>query len=420
MAVETPALTAVMARLEQPEINLAAYGGVVFPLALIIESPIIMLLAASTALCKDLGSYQRVRRFMMTAGAALTGLHVLVAFTPLYYVVVETILKVPGPIVEPARTGMMIMTPWTWSIAYRRFNQGVLIRFGHSRLVGIGTVIRLSADGVVLLLGYLLGSVAGIVVATSAIVAGVISEAVYSGRVVRPVVNGPLHQSKVITPALTWQAFYAFYVPLAMTSLLTLLANPIGSAALSRMPQALASLAVWSVVTGLLFLFRSMGVSYNEVVVALLDERYSSPSLRQFAFFLAGATSLGLFVIAATPLSNFYFSAISALPQHLASLAKMGLWFTIPLPALSVLQSWYQGTILHGGRTRGISEAVMVYLISSIVTLGAGVVWGGAPGLFVGLASLTICTAIQTLWLWFRSRSVLEQVRRRDAATGLI
>src|SRR5512134_1247840 len=88
MAVELPAISAVIARLANPEIHLAAFGGVVFPLALIIESPIIMLLAASTALSKDWASYMRMRRFMMVSGAVLTALHVLVAFTPLYDIVV--------------------------------------------------------------------------------------------------------------------------------------------------------------------------------------------------------------------------------------------------------------------------------------------------------------------------------------------
>lgn len=50
MGLEGPAISAVIARLANPEINLAAYGGVVFPLTLFIEAPIIMLLAASTAL----------------------------------------------------------------------------------------------------------------------------------------------------------------------------------------------------------------------------------------------------------------------------------------------------------------------------------------------------------------------------------
>ena len=64
MALELPALSAVIARLEDPEIHLAAYGGVVFPIALIIEAPVIMLLAASTALSKDWASYSLLRNYM--------------------------------------------------------------------------------------------------------------------------------------------------------------------------------------------------------------------------------------------------------------------------------------------------------------------------------------------------------------------
>ena len=166
MAAELPALSAVVARLPNPSINLAAYGGVIFPLALIIESPILMLLSASTALSKDWASYRKIWRFMMVTSAVMTGLHLLLVFTPLYYVVVRGILGVPEVIVEPARIGLMIMTPWTWAIVYRRYHQGVLIRFGHSKAVGAGTVMRLSANGLVLLIGYSLGTVSGIVVAT--------------------------------------------------------------------------------------------------------------------------------------------------------------------------------------------------------------------------------------------------------------
>ena len=147
MALELPALSAVVARLPDPRIHLAAYGGVVFPLALIVESPVIMLLAASTALSRDRDSYARLRKYMLAAGAGLTGLHLLVAFTPLYDLVASGLLGAPAEILEPARLGLRIMTPWTWSIAYRRFHQGVLIRFGHSRTVGLGTMVRLSTDG---------------------------------------------------------------------------------------------------------------------------------------------------------------------------------------------------------------------------------------------------------------------------------
>src|SRR4030042_70858 len=186
MGIELPVISAVIARLANPEINLAAYGGVISPLALIIESPIIMLLAASTALSKDWPSFIKIRRFMMAASACLTLLHILIAFTPLYYVVVEQLMGMPHDIIQPARVGLMIMTPWTWSIAFRRFHQGVLIRFGHSKAVSTGTLIRLVADLTVLGIGYTVHTIPGVIVAASAVVAGGNSERVLVGVFARP------------------------------------------------------------------------------------------------------------------------------------------------------------------------------------------------------------------------------------------
>jgi hypothetical protein len=326
MGAELPALSAVVARLPNPEINLAAYGGIVFPIALIIESPIIMLLAASTALSKDWPSYRKLYRFMMVSGAALTALHVLIAFTPLYYVVAVHILGAPLVIVEPGRIVLMLMTPWTWSIAYRRFNQGVLIRIGHSKADGVGTLVRLSADLTVLFAGYLIGTIPGIVVATCAVSAGVISEAIYAGIAVRPVLRRQVRPAPLVEPRLTLRSFLDFYIPLAMMQLLFLLVQPIGSAAMSRMPLAIPSLAVWPVLSGLTFMLRSLGVAYNEVVVALLDEPLSWQSLRRFTLLLLISTTALQLLITATPLSRAWFEQISGLRPELVTMAIVGLW----------------------------------------------------------------------------------------------
>lgn len=411
MSAELPALSAIVARLENPEINLAAYGGVVFPLALIIEAPIIMLLAASTALSKDEPSYRLVRRFMLIAGGSLTALHVLIAFTPLYYVIVGGIIGAPDEIVEPARFGLMIMTPWTGSIAYRRFNQGVLIRFGHSQTITIGTIIRLSADLVVLIAGYLIGNIPGIVVATSAVAAGVISEAIYSGIVVQPVVHSDLKRAPKVSPVLTWGAFFDFYIPLAMTSLLFLLVQPIGSAAMSRMPKEIPSLAVWPVLGGFIFVLRSLGVAFNEVVVALLDEPFAYYNLRRFTIILAILTTGLLILLAATPLSTLWFRRVMGLSDELTSLARNAVWLALPIPAVNVLQSWFQGTLVNMRKTRPVTEAVIIYLLTSGIVLGAGITMGDILGLYVAIFALTLSMSTQTIWLWFRSRKVMQAIR---------
>lgn len=414
MGAELPALSAVIARLENPKINLAAYGGIVFPISLIIEAPIIMLLAASTALCKDYDSYRKIWRFMMVSGASLTLLHILIAFTPLYDIMAGGIIGAPKAIIEPARIGLMIMTPWTWSIAYRRFNQGVLIRFGHSKSVGVGTVVRLSADLIVLTIGYSIGNIPGIIVATSAVAAGVVSEAIYSGIVTRPVVNKEVKIAPPLELPLTFSAFLKFYVPLALTSLLLLLVQPIGSAALSRMPRAIDSLAVWPVVSGLVFLLRSIGMAYNEVVVALLDEPLSTQSLRRYTYYLAGFVTILLVLITVTPLAPFWFRGVQGLSPELASLAIFGMWIALPIPGLNVFQSWYQGAIVVSRRTRGITEAVAMFLITTIMILWIGAVGSQTIGLYIGLVAFSTAMLVQTLWLWYRARPSLYTTQQRD------
>lgn len=407
MSVEMPAISAVIARLANPEINLAAYGGIVFPLSLIIEAPVIMLLGASTALSKHMQAYRRIWQYMMAAGGLLTALHVLVAFTPLYYFVVRRIIGVPEEIVEPARIGLMLMVPWTWSIAYRRFNQGVMIRFGHSGAIGMGTIIRLVTGGVILTVGYIIGDLPGVAVGAAAQGLGVLSEALYTGWRVRPVLRGELAHAP-ITESLTWRAFAAFYVPLALTSLIQLLWQPVGSAALSRMPDPITSLAVWPVLSGLMFLLRSSGIAYNEVTVALIDREGAYPKMRRFTFCMAGITTALHLLIAATPLAWLYFSRLSALPEDLARIAALGFWIALPIPALTVLQSWFQGSLLVGKRTRGVPESVVVFFVTVLVVLAAGVAWGGTQGLYVNMVGFVLANAAQMAWLAVRGRPVLK------------
>lgn len=415
MAIELPIMSAVVARLPNPNINLAAWGGVVFPVALLIESPIIMMLAASTTLSKDWDSFQRLRRFMLWLSGALTALHVLVAYTSLYDFVVVGLIGAPEDIIEPARIGLRIMVPWSWAIAYRRFNQGVLIRFGHSEAVGIGTVIRLIADGVVLMTGLILGNIKGIVVASSGITIGVTAEAIYAWWRVRPVLRDQLKTAPKVDESLTSRLLLNFYVPLAMTSLLTLLVNPIGSAAMSRMPLALESLAVLPVVSGSIFMFRSLGVAFNEVVVALLDEPGAFYSLRRYARLILGGTTALLVLVAGSPISTFWFERVSALAPQLVEMARLALWFALPLPGLSVLQSWFQGVVLHSRRTRGITEAVGISLLTSTVIMVAGVAWGRATGLYVGWLAFSVGAVTQTIWLWIRSRPAIMALEDREA-----
>ncbi len=422
MAAELPLVSAVVARLPDPAVHLAAIGGIVFPLALLVESPVIMLLAASTALSRDRTSYLRLLRFTNGAGLVLTLCHVVLAFTPVYDVVVERLLNAPSEIREPGfweefRQGLRLLVPWTWAIAHRRFHQGVLIRHGRSRAVGMGTGVRLLANGLVLFGSALSGELPGTAVAAAALTTGVLSEAAYVRLRVRPVLRGELRDPLPSDLALTRLGFLRFYVPLAMTSLLNLLMEPIGAAAIGRMPQALDSLAIWPVISGFVFMVMSLGVAFNEVVVALRGRPGARRTLRRFAMGLAAFSVLPLLAPALwPPVASLLLETVTGLPPRLATLAQRGLWFALPLPGLAVVQSWYQGNLVYSRRTRGIPESLGLYLLTASSVAFAGVLWGGAPGLFVGLAALVAGGGVQALWLRRRCHRVWREEALDPAA----
>lgn len=159
-------------------------------------------------------------------------------------------------------------------------------------------------------------------------------------------------------------------------------------------------------------------MAYNEVAIALLDEPRSFQTLRRFMIILTTVVTALLLIVAATPLAMVWFQGVSGLRFELALFSSRALWAALLMPGITVLQSWYQGLIVHSRRTRGVTEAVAVYLLVSVGILIAGILWGRVAGLYVGLAALSIGRLAQGGWLWYRSRPAVERVETADAAVG--
>jgi hypothetical protein len=170
------------------------------------------------------------------------------------------------------------------------------------------------------------------------------------------------------------------------------------------MPQALESLAVWPVLGGLSFVFRSVGFAMQEVVVALYDRQYFLVPLRKFVALVSFCTSGTLLLIAATPLSTIWFEWVAALTPELSALASTALWLVVIFPALSPWESFFQGELVHRGLTTYITQAVGLYLAGSSLILLAGVLYGQVTGLYGGLAAMLTGLGMQMWWLWKHSR----------------
>jgi hypothetical protein len=179
---------------------------------------------------------------------------------------------------------------------------------------------------------------------------------------------------------------------------------------MNRMPEALDSLAAWPAVHGLVFITRSAGMAYNEVVVSLVGEPGSVPALKKFQTRLMIGTMAVLALLAFTPLASLWFSTLSGLPSALVTLCTLAIALAIPMPGYAVLQSWYQGALVKARRTRAITEAVLLYFAISSALLLVGIAWQGPPGIYWAVGSFVVAGVSQTTWLWWRSRGVLAEL----------
>jgi hypothetical protein len=188
--------------------------------------------------------------------------------------------------------------------------------------------------------------------------------------------------------ALGYRAIAAFYWPLALTSFIGLTVQPMLTFFMGRATAPIESLAVFPVVHALAFLFRCLGLSYQEAAIALLGRRAEHRAeVGRFGLWLGLASSAGLAAVAFTPLSDFWFRTISGLSPELAAFAVLPTKLMVPLPAMSVLLSYQRATLVIGRTTGHITNATIteVAFVALLFTIGA---WGfGLVGVVAAFAA---------------------------------
>jgi hypothetical protein len=238
----------------------------------------------------------------------------------------------------------------------------------------------------------------------------VMAEALYAGWAVRPVRRNELRAAPPVDPPLGMRAFLRFYLPLMVTPSINFLAMPLSAAAMSRMPYALESLAIWPALGGITFTFRSLGFAFNEVVVSQLDAHRPVPALRRFATLLSLAASGLLSLLALGPLGRAWFEHVSGLEPPLATLAAAAFPLMALAPALSVWQSYWQGALVHSRRTHGVTQSMVALLLATLAVLGAGIAWNGPAGIHFAAGALLAGNAGRVAVV---ARAPRDRARRR-------
>jgi len=415
MASEGPFLASVIARLPDPTFNLAAHG-VAFALAVLVESPVIMLMSAATALVRDERSFVKLRRFGWMLNAFGTALLLIVLIPWVYDRLAGSLMSLPPEIAELTYGALWFYLPWPAAIGYRRFLQGVLVRAGRTRLVAYGTGIRVGAMFAAAIVGFFLLDIPGAWLGGFALSSAVCSEAVaariMAASTIREIRAGAWERDDLPEPR--YREIAAFYLPLALTSLIGLSVQPMLTFFMGNSVRPVESLAVFPVVHALSFFFRSMGLAYQDVAIAVIGERLEGlAAVRRFAMSLGLATSAVLALVAFTPLSHVWFVTISGLSPELAAFALAPTALLVPLPALSVMLSFQRAILVQLRRTHPITVASAVEVATvalAFIVLG----WGmGIVGATAAFGAFLIGRTASNAYLLGVCRRALARARGR-------
>lgn len=405
MAVEGPYIAAIVARMPAAAHSLAAYG-VATALAWLIESPIMMLLSAATALVRNRASYLALRRFAHILNGLVTLGMIVLAIPPVFRFVGETLIGLPRDISELAHAATTIMIPWPAAIGYRRFYQGILVRHHLTRRVAYGTIVRLTSMSITA--GVLAKSVVmpGAMIGAIALLTGVVLEAAASRWMARHVVRAlKADDSTLAGSLLTFSQLSRFYYPLALTSVMSMALGPIFTFGLGRGEAPIESLAVWPVVISLVFMFRSGGVAFQEVSIALTGSRGEHEGIvRRTALALGALSSFALALVAFTPLETIWLERISGLTPHLASFAIWPVRIAFLLPALEYVLSIQRARWILAHQTRTVTVATVIEAGGAALALVATIGGLGMIGAVGGAIAMMCGRVAANTFLFFRAR----------------
>ena len=423
MTSEGPVISAVINRLPNEIIMLAAMG-IVVSLSVTIESPIINLLATSTALSVNRQAYLMIRKFTFHWMVLLTAITFLIAWTPLFDLVVVDLMAVPEEIADWVRPGLRIMLLWSAAIAWRRFIQGVIIRFNQTRKVAWGTAVRLASSGGTVIVLAVVSELPGVVIGSTALMAGVIAEAIYATFAVQQILKTEFSSDQISNTgqSLTYSELTRFHLPLAATSVILLLIQPMVTFSLARSQRPTTSLAAWPLVFQFMLVARAAAFALPEVVIALSKGQATFKPLRRFTYTLVIVNTAAMVLFVLTPIATFYLTRVQDAAAEVASLAADGLILFIPLPALTLLIAWIRGLLIDSRVTTAVNIGMFANLAVTalILFVGLQLQWPGIP---TAAAALTMAALVEIIYIAWRVGGALNYKFRwfefqKEAAPG--
>jgi len=415
MGLDGPVCEGIINRLRHPEINAAAWP-ILMAIAIWIESPVIDLLSTSTTLAKDRQRYEQISRFVWYLLMWVTVAHAAIVLTPIYGWVAGTLMGVKPAVADAARAGLIILIPWSAMIGWRRYLQGILIRHGETRAIGLGTSARVAALIIVGVGLFLTTHLPSIVIAAIALMAGVALEAGLIHWISRDVIARHLNRvTDSCEPPLTMKKLIGFHFPLTATTMVNLLVMPLVSAGLARTDRPVLALAGYGVAGAILFLHRAVTFCIPEVVITLYKGDATVAKLRAFSLGVGAISSTLILLLGLTGLDRVLFSWLIQAKPPIAEVAHGCYLLSAAVPFVDAAQAYVRGllTAHHLTVSRLVAVLAAMVVLVGVIAVGVSWRWSGPVLAATAVTSALLAELVVLSVAWDRAKTLTQVLATR-------
>ncbi|MDY6821238.1 MAG: hypothetical protein SVN78_06420 [Deferribacterota bacterium] len=398
ISAEGPFLTAIVARLNNPDENLAAYG-ISFSIAIFTESLVIMLLSTSTLFSTNKDNYYKVRKFSLLIILTSTLIIIIFSLPPTFKIIAE-FMSLPEKIRSLANNSVMLLIPWPAAIGIRRFYQGLLMRSGETYKIAFSTCSRLFTIAFVSIILMNYSALPGAYIGSLSLTLGVVLEALVTFFVSRKPVKNILNIDSKKENIKSIFELLNFYIPLTLTPIIIMSTSTLTTFLLGKAKYPLESLATMPPVISFSFLFASICYAYMELVIVNMDSKLTNYRyIKRFALIIGISVTLIFSVILFTPLNKLYFSNIAGLSERLLDFASTGIKILILIPLYSSINSLQRGFLIFFKETIAISLATFLVLCTTVLSLILLITYNKLPGIYNATIALNIGRLIGIIYL---------------------
>lgn len=384
MALADPLLAVTLTRLPAPEVQLAALG-VVKALANFLESPIIMVLHASTALSGWARSRTALARFVLLLASLLTVLFLALSLPSVHQWLTADVYSLVPEVAAATRLPLLIMCLWPAVIALRRIHQGQMILQGRGKSMGMASLFRVAAFALTLFVGGFWG-LPGASLGALALMGGLWVEALLVVRWTRQQALPDREPAASLPTDLPGVSRY--YAPLALTMLLMWGGRAALVAVLARAQDSELALAAWSASWGFVILIANLSRMVQQLVIKYARQVPAS-RLAALGLMAGGTCSLMLTLLGHTGPGRQLLALLIGGDPRLLVAAEAVVGYSLLVPLLVALQNVLQGFCIVIGRNTWVNGAGLVGVALTLFAARWGVEQGW-PGASVGSGAVAL------------------------------